>query len=240
MLESVLVSLFDRYLSRYLEINAEQLSADLLSKQQILIENLVFNCSQINADLHRRRFPLPLEFVSLHVGRIQCSFRWSSLFFRSNTPAFVIRVEHIDAQLRPKLHFDDDDDQDDEEEQEEETKSRRRLLLSILERCQVELIDVQVKYSDSTFVLGVTSEQMEVSRNEICRIIRPALYLDLPESSPAGVHQYLLAPSTGLELTIERNQAEDRWECLLQRLEFQVGDFRTQIGGFPLTLSGRM
>ncbi|CAF0865083.1 unnamed protein product [Adineta ricciae] len=177
MFEAIIASLLKGYVARYVDINADQLSVQLLYGRPIVVENLTFNKSALNNDL-RTKLKLPIEIESLHVGKIQCSFVWSSLFFRSSSSAFIIKVEHVRAVIKP-IVLDDNNENDSEESVEEdemikkqtrldlaeqqlekefeflgEVKSSswglKRLILSFLEKIQVQIIDVHISYESFT------------------------------------------------------------------------------------------
>ena len=186
MLESLLLSLIDRYLSRYLlEINAEQFSADLLSKREITIENLSLNCPNINADLPPS---FPVEFVSIVIGRVQCSF-------------FALRLEHLHVRLRPNLLS--------RGGEEGETKARR-FLLSMVEKVQLEIVDLRVTYVNETpsFRLRFDVDRIEASEG-VCRVTHPSLHLD---------DRTLLYPATTMEIRLQDNHAQS----FVNRLELQL------------------
>jgi hypothetical protein len=92
MFEAIIASLLKGYVARYVDINADQLSVQLLYGRPIVVENLTFNKAALNYDI-QTKLKLPIEIESLHVGKIQCSFVWSSLFFRSSSAAFIIKVD---------------------------------------------------------------------------------------------------------------------------------------------------
>ena len=180
MFETIIASLLKGYVARYVDINADQLSVQLLYGRPIVVENLTFNKATLNNDI-RTKLKLPIEIESLHVGKIQCSFVWSSLFFRSSSAAFIIKVEQVRAIIKPIVLDDHDYQQegnaeekpeDDElirkqnrlelaEQQLEkefeflgEVKSSawglKRLILSFLEKIQVQILDVDISYHSFT------------------------------------------------------------------------------------------
>ncbi|CAF0789547.1 unnamed protein product [Rotaria sordida] len=176
MFEAIIASLLKGYVARYVDINADQLSVQLLYGRPIVVENLTFNKETLNNDI-RKKLKLPIEIESLHVGKIQCSFVWSSLFFRSSSPVLTILVEHVRAIIKPII-LDDNENQNEEfieeneivrkqnhldlsEQQLEkefeylgEVKSSawslKRLILSFLEKLQVHIIDVHISYESFT------------------------------------------------------------------------------------------
>ncbi|CAF3567800.1 unnamed protein product [Adineta steineri] len=176
MFEAVIASLLKGYVARYVDINADQLSVQLLYGRPIVVENLTFNKTELNNDI-RTKLKLPIEIESLHVGKIQCSFVWSSLFFRSSSAAFIIKVEHVRAIIKPII-LDDNDNQTEELIEEDEilkkqnhldlseqqlekefeflgevkssSWSLKRLILSFLEKIQVQIIDVHISYESFT------------------------------------------------------------------------------------------
>ena len=180
MFASIVTSLLKGYVARYVDINADQLSVQLLYGRPIVIENLTFNKTALNNDI-RTKLKLPLEIESLHVGRIQCSFVWSSLFFRSSSAAFIIQVEHVRAVIKPSIlddrdHADETDNDENNPDNERAKKQARldlseqqlekefeylgevkssawglkRLILSFLEKIQVQVIDVHISYESFT------------------------------------------------------------------------------------------
>lgn len=131
MFEAVIASLLKGYVARYVDINADQLSVQLLYGRPIVVENLTFNKTTLNNDI-RTKLKLPIEIESLHIGKIQCSFVWSSLFFRSSSPAFIIVVEHVRAIIKPTVLDDTDNDNNNNEaneivEENEIIKKQNRL-----------------------------------------------------------------------------------------------------------------
>lgn len=177
MFEAIIASLLKGYVARYVDINADQLSVQLLYGRPIIVENLTFNKTALNHDI-QTKLKLPIEIESLHVGKIQCSFVWSSLFFRSSSSAFIIKVEHVRAIIKP-IVLDDNDNQSDknvnegnqmitienrlelaEQQLEKEFEylgevkssswSFKRLILSFLEKIQVQIIDVHISYESFT------------------------------------------------------------------------------------------
>ena len=102
MFETIIASFIKRYIARYIDINADQLSAQFLYKQQIIIENLTLNKTILNEDI-RTKFKLPIKIESIHIGKIQCSFVWSSLFFRSSSAAFIIKIEGVRAVIKSAI-----------------------------------------------------------------------------------------------------------------------------------------
>ena len=180
MFETIIASLLKGYVARYVDINADQLSVQLLYGRPIVVENLTFNKATLNNDI-RTKLKLPIEIESLHVGKIQCSFVWSSLFFRSSAAVFIIKVEQVRAIIKPIILDDHDHQQDDgldekieddelirkrnrlelSEQQLEkefeylgEVKSSswglKRLILSFLEKIQVQILDVDISYHSFT------------------------------------------------------------------------------------------
>src|ERR1700722_7003577 len=129
MFEAIIASFLKGYVARYVDINADQLSVQLLYGRPIVVENLTFNKAALNNDI-KTKLKLPIEIESLHVGKIQCSFVWSSLFFRSSSSAFIITVEHVRAIIKP-INLDDIDNQTEELNEENEIlKKQNRLDLS--------------------------------------------------------------------------------------------------------------
>jgi hypothetical protein len=176
MFEAIIASLLKGYVARYVDINADQLSVQLLYGRPIVVENLTFNKAALNNDI-QTKLKLPIEIESLHVGKIQCSFVWSSLFFRSSSSAFIIKVEHVRAIIKPII-LDGADNQSEELNEENEivkkqnrldlseqqlekefeylgevkssSWSLKRLILSFLEKIQVQIIDVHISYESFT------------------------------------------------------------------------------------------
>ena len=176
MFEAIIASLLKGYVARYVDINADQLSVQLLYGRPIVVENLTFNKAALNNDI-QTKLKLPIEIESLHVGKIQCSFVWSSLFFRSSSSAFIIKVEHVRAIIKPII-LDGNDNQSEELKEENEivkkqnrldlseqqlekefeylgevkssSWSLKRLILSFLEKIQVQIIDVHISYESFT------------------------------------------------------------------------------------------
>ncbi|CAF2533739.1 unnamed protein product [Rotaria sp. Silwood2] len=176
MFEAIIAALLKGYVARYVDINADQLSVQLLYGRPIVVENLTFNKTTLNNDI-RKKLKLPIEIESLHVGKIQCSFVWSSLFFRSSSPALTILVEHVRAIIKPII-LDDNENQTEEFVEENEivkkqnhldlseqqlekefeylgevkssSWSLKRLILSFLEKLQVHIIDVHISYESFT------------------------------------------------------------------------------------------
>lgn len=176
MFEAVIASLLKGYVARYVDINADQLSVQLLYGRPIVVENLTFNKTALNYDI-QTKLKLPIEIESLHVGKIQCSFVWSSLFFRSSSSAFIIKVEHVRAIIKPIILDGNDNQQEELNEENEIIKkqnhldlseqelekefeylgevkssswSLKRLILSFLEKIQVQIIDVHISYESFT------------------------------------------------------------------------------------------
>lgn len=134
MFETIIASLLKGYVARYVDINADQLSVQLLYGRPIVVENLTFNKATLNNDI-RTKLKLPIEIESLHVGKIQCSFVWSSLFFRSSSAAFIIKVEQVRAIIKPIVLDDHDyqreaDDVDEKTDDDELIRKQNRLELS--------------------------------------------------------------------------------------------------------------
>ena len=140
MFEKIIASLLKGYVARYVDINADQLSVQLLYGRPIVVENLTFNRTALNYDI-RTKLKLPIEIESLHVGKIQCSFVWSSLFFRSTSAAFIIRVENVRAIIKPIVLDDYDEGEDGTNGQTEFSKTnedsreqKKRLRLDLAEQ----------------------------------------------------------------------------------------------------------
>jgi hypothetical protein len=176
MFEAIIASFLKGYVARYVDINADQLSVQLLYGRPIVVENLTFHKSALNNDI-QTKLKLPIEIESLHVGKIQCSFVWSSLFFRSSSSAFIIKVEDVRAIIKPII-LDDNDNQEEELTEENEilkkqnrldlseqqlekefeylgevkssSWSLKRLILSFLEKIQIQIIDVHISYESFT------------------------------------------------------------------------------------------
>jgi len=176
MFEAIIASFLKGYVARYVDINADQLSIQLLYGRPIIVENLTFHKSALNNDI-QTKLKLPIEIESLHVGKIQCSFVWSSLFFRSSSSAFIIKVEDVRAIIKPII-LDDNDNQEEELTEENEilkkqnrldlseqqlekefeylgevkssSWSLKRLILSFLEKIQIQIIDVHISYESFT------------------------------------------------------------------------------------------
>jgi hypothetical protein len=176
MFEAIIASFLKGYVARYVDINADQLSVQLLYGRPIVVENLTFHKSALNNDI-QTKLKLPIEIESLHVGKIQCSFVWSSLFFRSSSSAFIIKVEDVRAIIKPII-LDDSDNQEEELTEENEiikkqnrldlseqqlekefeylgevkssSWSLKRLILSFLEKIQIQIIDVHISYESFT------------------------------------------------------------------------------------------
>ena len=189
MFETIIALFVKRYIARYFDLNADQLSTQLLYKQQIIIENLTLNQTTFNEDL-RKKFRVPIEIQSFTIGKIQCSFVLSSLFFRSSSPALIIKIEGVHAVIT-STPLDDDSfsfqisterdavkkqnqlnlaEQQLEKELEcfGEVKSSRwnvqRLFSSFLEKVQIDIIDVHISYQSSTFhTIGFTCQSLHIS-----------------------------------------------------------------------------
>ena len=178
MFEKIIATLLKGYVARYVDINADQLSVQVLYGRPIMIENLTFNKTTLNNDI-RTKLKLPIEIESLHVDKIQCSFVWSSLFFRSSTAALIIRIENVRAIIKP-IQLDDNNNNNNKENEDEKNQikkqirlnlleqelekefqyfgnmktssswSLKRLILSFLEKIQVQIINVHICYESST------------------------------------------------------------------------------------------
>lgn len=176
MFEALIAALLKGYVARYVDINADQLSVQLLYGRPIVVENLTFNKTTLNNDI-RKKLKLPIEIQSLHVGKIQCSFLWKSLFFRSSAAALTIVVENVRAIIKPIVLDDNENEQEEYNEENEIAKKRnhldlseqqldkefeylgevkssswsiRRLILSFLEKLQVQIIDAHISYESFT------------------------------------------------------------------------------------------
>lgn len=237
-----LVSLFvKRYLTRYFNLNADQLSTQFIYKRQIIIENLVLNQEILNNDI-RHKWKLPFEIESFQIDRIEFSFILSSFFFRSSSPAFIIKIQGVHGHIKSiSLETDDllsnsnDDKSRDElnlfeqnlEKEFEcfgEVKSSRwniqRLFVSLVEKSQIEINDVHIRYDTPNICsLGFTCETVRIS-NEVCRIVNPGVYINIDE--------YVLSPPSTIEIHLVHNhfyvnQKEYRYEliCSLNHLKMQ-------------------
>jgi hypothetical protein len=190
MFETVIALFIQRYVARYFDINADQLSAQLLYKQQIIIENLTLNKTTLNEDI-QTKFKLPIKIESFQIGRIQCSFVLSSLFFRSSSPALIIKIEGVHAVIKSAIIDDDDESSFKTSEENEaikkqnelnlaeqqlekefecfgEVKSSRwnvqRLLMSFFEKLQIEIVDIHICYESSAlYTIGFTCESIQIS-----------------------------------------------------------------------------
>jgi len=69
MFEKIIALFIKRYVARYIDINADQLSAQLLYKQQIIIENLTLNKTTLNEDI-QTKFKLSFQIESVHISKI--------------------------------------------------------------------------------------------------------------------------------------------------------------------------
>ena len=177
MFEAIIASLLKGYVARYVDINADQLSVQLLYGRPIVIENLTFHKSALNNDI-QTKLKLPIEIESLHVEKIQCSFVWSSLFFRSSSAAFIIKIENVRAIIKPIILDENDSQQNDDVVEENQLVKKqdrldlseqqlekefeylgqikssgwnlKRLALSFLEKIQVEILNVHISYQSFT------------------------------------------------------------------------------------------
>ena len=188
MFETIIALFIKRYLARYFDINADQLSAQLLYKQQIIIENLSLNQTTLNEDI-QTKFKIPISIESFHIDKIQCSFVLSSLFFRSSSPALIIKIQGVHVVIKSAVIDDDESSLTTSEENETkkkcnelnlveqqlekefecfgEVKSSRwnvqRLLMSFCEKVQIEIVDVHIAYQTSALdTMGFTCESIQI------------------------------------------------------------------------------
>lgn len=176
MFERVIASVLKGYVARYVDINADQLSVQLLYGRPIIVENLTFHKDALNNDI-RTKLKLPIEIESLSVGKIQFSIVWKSFFFRSSSAAFIIEVHNVRATIKP-INLDDYEDRSDEISEVDESMrkqsalelneqqlekefeffgeikasswSLKSLVLSFLEKIQVEIHNVDITYQSFT------------------------------------------------------------------------------------------
>jgi hypothetical protein len=187
MFENLIASLIKRYIARYIDINADQLSAELLYKQQIIIENLLLNAETIN-EYFCKKFQLPIAIHSIRIGKMQCSLIWSSLFFRSTSSAVIITIENVDIVVHPrkideKNFFDDINEKNElqkkenqlnfiEQQLEEELKyfgqvKSTRFLSTIFEKLHIEIVNLHFKYEnvisiDLHYTIELNVEKIEI------------------------------------------------------------------------------
>ncbi|UJR20376.1 hypothetical protein I4U23_023508 [Adineta vaga] len=233
MFETIIASFIKRYLIRYIDINVDQLSAQILSKQQITIDNLIFNITTINADI-RKKFSLPLRIESIDLGQIQCSFVWSSLFFRSTSAAFIIKVQHVhivcknhDEQTSTETNEEIDEkykrnqldlaEQQFEKEWEcfgEVKRSRwnvQRLLMSFFEKLQIEVYDVHISYrSLSDQSIGFTCQQIQILNKPCAEMMsRQVIRIDNPglyiTTNMVSKQSYILSLENSMEISLTHN-----------------------------------
>ncbi|CAF1027739.1 unnamed protein product [Adineta ricciae] len=233
MFETIIASFIKRYLIRYIDINADQLSAQLLSKQQIIIDNLRFNITAINEDI-RKKFHLPLTIESIDLGQIQCSFVWSSLFFRSTSAAFIIKIQRIhlvvksyeeetssetDDETNEKYKRDQLDlaEQQFEKEWEcfgEVKRSRwnvQHLIMSFFEKLQIHIHDVHIQYKTSSDQsIGLTCHQIDIG-NEPCNELmsRQVIRINQPglyiNTNLVSDHSYILFLESSMAISLTHN-----------------------------------
>ncbi|CAF4898572.1 unnamed protein product, partial [Rotaria sp. Silwood1] len=233
MFETIIASFIKRYVSRYIDINADQLSAQLLYKQQVIIENLTLNKTTINEDIHTI-LKLPIEIESIHIGKIQCSFVWSSLFFRSSSAALIIKIEHIHVvitdnedelsseiveennQIKKRNQLDLIEQQLEKEfECFGEVKSSKwniqRLFMSLFEKLQIEIIDVHISYKNSTlYTIGLTCNSIQISNEPSNELISRQVFRIVNPSfyidiNNPSTHSYILSPPMFIEIYLIHN-----------------------------------
>ncbi|CAF0952993.1 unnamed protein product [Adineta steineri] len=235
MFETIIASLIKRYVAQYIDINADQLSAQLLYKQQIIIENLTLNETKLNEYI-RSKFQLPLEIESIHIGKIQCSFILSSLLFRSSSsPAFIIKIEHvyivikdnIDESLGGEIIEENNEnikqnqlnlaDQELEKEFEcfGEVQSSKwniqRLFMSFFEKLKVDIINVHIIYKNSTgYTIGLTCDNIQISTEPFDDIINRQIFrlnnLGIYlDINNSSAHSYILSLQNSMEISLKHN-----------------------------------
>jgi hypothetical protein len=250
MFETIIASFIKRYVARYIDINADQLSAQLLYKQQIIIENLTLNKTALNEDI-RTKLQLPLEIESIHIGKIQCSFVWSSLFFRSSSTAFIIKIEHVHVVIKENKHelstetleentqVKKHDQLDLAEQQLEkefecfgEVKSSKwnvqRLLMSFFEKLQIEIIDIHITYESSTLhKIGLTCSNIQISNEPSDETMTRQIFrIDNPglyiDINNSSTHSYILSLQNSMEIYLKHNHLYHyEFECLLNDLNIK-------------------
>ncbi|CAF3551364.1 unnamed protein product [Adineta steineri] len=235
MFETIIASLIKRYVAQYIDINADQLSAQLLYKQQIIIENLTLNKTKLNEDI-RSKFQLPLEIESIHIGKIQCSFILSSLLFRSSSSqAFIIKIEHvyivikdnIDESLGEEIIEENNEnikqnqlnlaEQELEKEFEYfgEVQSSKwniqRLFMSFFEKLKIDIIDVHINYKNSTgYTIGLTCDNIQISTEPFDDIINRQIFrinnLGIYlDINNSSTHSYILSLQNSVEISLKHN-----------------------------------
>ena len=255
MFETVIALFIKRYVARYFDLNADQLSTQLLYKQQITIDNLTLNQTAFNDDL-QKKFKIPIQIHSLTVGKIQCSFILSSLFFRSSSPALIIKIEGIQAIIGSPTMEDEQSlwqtstEEDAMKKQRQlnlaeqqlekefecfgEVKSSRwnvqRLLTSFLEKVQIDIVDVHIRYQSSALcTIGFTCQSIHISNKssdeslsqQVLQVINPGLYIDANSSS---IHSYILSPTTSMEIALTHNHFLVRQKEYRYELECSLDD----------------
>ena len=242
MFETIIAAFIQSYLSRYININADQLSAELLRKQQITIENFTFNMATLNQDI-QTKFKLPIKIESINIGKIQCSFVWTSLLFRSSSAALIIKIEDIyicisesenelsnrvieekNNQIKKRNQLDLIEQQLEKEfECFGEVKSSKwnvqNLFMSFFGKSQIEIMNIHISYKSSAFyTIGLTCDSIQISNEtlsrQIFRIINTGFYVDMKNSL---THAYILSPISSIEIYLihkhfQISQKEHRYE----------------------------
>lgn len=233
MLNTIITSLIKHYLSRYIDINADQLSTQLLYKQQIVIENLQLNRTAINQDI-QMRLKLPIAFESINIGKVQCSFAWTSLFLGSSSTAFIIKIDGVHAIINTNENKSstvtiDDHNQTEkcyklnltEQQLEKEfecfgdIKSSRsnfqRLLMLCLKKLQIEIVDVHISYKISTTsIIGMTCDSIVILNEPANKSIDHQIFrINNPgfyvDINNPLKHSYILSPSNSIEIYLKHN-----------------------------------
>ncbi|CAF3844146.1 unnamed protein product [Rotaria sordida] len=233
MFETIIASFIKRYVSRYIDINADQLSAQLLYKQQIIIENLTLNKTTVNEDIHTI-LKLPIKIESIHIDKIQCSFVWSSLFFRSSSAAMIIKIEGIHAVIIENeneflIETIEENNQNKKRNQLDlieqqlekefecfgEVKSSRwnikRLFMSFFEKLQIEIIDIHISYKNSTFyTIGLTCDSIQISNEPSNEAISRQIFRIVNpgfyiDINNPSTHSYILSPPISMEIYLIHN-----------------------------------
>lgn len=233
MFERFITTFIKRYVARYISINADQISAQLLYKQQITIENLTVNQAAINEDI-RNMFQLPINIESIHIAKIQCSFSWSNFLFRSGSTPMFVKIDHIHIVLKQnddnlstvivdennqinKKNYLDSMEQQLEKEFEcfGEVKSSRwnyrRFLVSLFEKLQIEIVNIHISYKSSTdYTIGMTCNSIRTlnqSENEMkSRQMFQIVNLRLYiDINNSSTHSYVFSSPTSMELFLTHN-----------------------------------
>ncbi|CAF4309622.1 unnamed protein product, partial [Rotaria sp. Silwood2] len=233
MFETIIASFIKRYVSRYIDINADQLSAQLLYKQQIIIENLTLNKTTINEDI-QTILKLPIKIELINISKIECSFAWSSLFFRSSSAALIVKIECIHVviteneddlstdiveennQIKKRNQLDLIEQQLEKElECFGEVKSSRwnvqRLFISFFEKLKIEIVDIHISYKSSKlYTIGLTCDSIQISNESSNETIsRQVFQIVNPafyiDINNSSTHSYIISPSSLIEIYLIHN-----------------------------------